>query len=575
VLSLAASAGVLCAKGVKTFVEFRPAAITLGPNTTLYFSDDPSLVTRVHEAIHRRQMRDKSAWGRVVSAIRYNFDYSYRLDEEAEAKAGEICLQIHKFSAELPAYTTARSRSQAEVYRAWAWESIGPTVPDRVGEQLRHGVSCHEILAGVTLDVAPGEALTEDEALKLAAFRFLQSYGSSEEDVAKWKARLQLAGWAEPQGWKDPAAPPPFWLVPIARPLAAPQDTSIDAVAAGEALHRLTYYKARRMYTQLRPVVPEYRQRPLVPSGEDEQRVGLRLARWPTALLNRALSGGLLAHEVEWLQALSEHPLHADFEIFARAPEADILGTRYQLPVEGGWERVVLTELGPVREAFQAQWGRAALAAHEGDLDGAESVLTTVVAGALQMVRNAPFEVDVVESLVILEQALASLAQLAEARDGERPAWAERLEGDTPPSWTRGYRASLFAEDPAVVYRALPLIAGDRDIPHAFKRFAYRQVALFDVCLGLVQGRAAEREHETWRTAVESGMVRRESDAQVLEMMRGGVHELMVASDVTPEVICAPSVVVQPRARFAIMSSPLRSLSPFFPPIMSGDLFEH
>jgi hypothetical protein len=198
-----------------------------------------------------------------------------------------------------------------------------------------------------------------------------------------------------------------------------------------------------------------------------------------------------------------------------------------------------------------------------------------VVAGALQMVRNAPFEVDVAESLVILEQALESLAQLAESRDGERPGWAERLESGPPASWSRGYRASLFAEDPAVVYRALPLIVGDRDIPHAFKRFAYRQVALFDVCLDLVPGRAAQREHQTWREAVESGLVRRESDASVVEMMRGGVQELMVASDVTPEVICAPSVVVQPRARFAIMSSPLRSLKPFSPPLMSGELFEH
>ena len=82
-----ALAGVLAAKGVKTFYEFRPAAITLGPNTTLYFSDHPTLVTRVHEAIHRRQMRDKSVVGRLMSALRYKFDYSYRLDEEAEAKA--------------------------------------------------------------------------------------------------------------------------------------------------------------------------------------------------------------------------------------------------------------------------------------------------------------------------------------------------------------------------------------------------------------------------------------------------------------------------------------------------------
>jgi hypothetical protein len=195
-LALAAVTGVLASKGVQTFMAFRPAAITLGPSTTIYFNENPSVVTRVHEAIHRRQMKTKSVLGRLASAVRYNFDYDYRLDEEAEAKAGEICLQIHKFSDELPAYTTARSRAQAEVYRAWAWERIGPTVPDRVGDKLQHGERCHEILAGVTLDLLPGEELTDEARLKLAAFSFLQSYGSTETEVAKWKARLQLAGLA-------------------------------------------------------------------------------------------------------------------------------------------------------------------------------------------------------------------------------------------------------------------------------------------------------------------------------------------------------------------------------------------
>ena len=547
----------LAAFAVRTFLSFQPAAITLGPNTTIYMSDDPSLATRVHEAIHRRQMRDKSPLGRWASALRYNFDYEYRLDEEAEAKAGEICLQIHKFSRELPAYTTARSRSQAEVYRAWAWERIGPTVADRVGEKLRYGERCHEILAGVTLDVLPGEELSDDDALKLAAFRFLQAYGSSETEVAKWKARLELVGWAEPAPLGLPEDAPPFWLLELGRSLAAPVDTTIDETAAGRALHRLTYYRAERMYTQLLPPLPGYRHRATMQGGDAAQEVSVPLAEWPTRLLGRALRGELTEDQAEWLTGVASHPILADFEVFARAPEADILGTRYRLPEDGRWDRLVLTELGPVRQAFQLQWGRAALAAANGDLDGARTVLQMVISGALQMSRNAPFEVDVVEALVFLELALRSLAELEETREGTRPEWAAKLDEDAPDSWARGHRAALFSEDPAVVYHALPRIAKDPDVPHAFKRFAYRQVVLFDVCLGLREGRAAQSR--AWRRGVEQSLVRRESDARVLEMMRDGVHDLMVASDVTPESICAPSVVVQPGARFAIMSSPLRS----------------
>ena len=53
--------------------------------------------------------------------------------------------------------------------------------------------------------------------------------------------------------------------------------------------------------------------------------------------------------------------------------------------------------------------------------------------------------------------------------------------------------------------------------------------------------------------------------------MRGSVQDLLLASDVTPETICAPSVVVRPKARFAIMSAPLRSLSPSYPPLIASE----
>jgi hypothetical protein len=570
-LALAAVTGVLASKGVQTFMDFRPAAITLGPSTTIYFNDNPSVVTRVHEAIHRRQMKNKSVLGRLASAVRYNFDYGYRLDEEAEAKAGEICLQIHKFSDELPAYTTARSRAQAEVYRAWAWERIGPSVPDRVGEKLQHGERCHEILAGVALDLLPGEELTDEARLKLAAFSFLQSYGSTQTEVAKWKARLELAGLAEPAPSRSAEDLPPFWLIAVARPLAAQVDTTITATAAGEALHRLTYYRANRMYNQLQPTDPVYRHQVLVHTGEDESQLGMRMARWPVDLLPIALSGQLTDEESEWLTKIGEHPVHADFETFARAADADILGARYQLPVEGGWDRLVPTELGPVREAFQAQWGRAALAVHDGDFDRAEAVLQTVISGALQMERNAPFEVDVTEALGFLEQAMYSLADVQQARGGERPAWAERLDDGVPKSWQRGHRASLFADDAALVYHSLPYLVKDDDIPQAFKSFAYRQVVLFDVCLAQRQDYASQRDLRYWRERVESGLVRRESEAQVLQMMRQTVQDLLVASDVSPDSICAPSVVVRPKARFAIMSAPLRSLTASYPPLIAAD----
>ena len=545
--------GFLVVVGVRTFQRFQPAAITLGPETTIYFRDDPPLGTRVHEAIHRRQMRDKSWAGQVFSALRYNFDYGYRLEEEAEAKAGEICLQIHKFSSELPAYTTARSLSQAKAYRAWAWERIGVSVPDRVGENLANGERCADILRGVELDLPPGVDLPERDRLRLATFHFLQSYGSSDTDLDTWKARLELAGYADPVRYDLPPGVPDFHRVSLAAASAAPTDTTITPVRAGRALHRLTYYHAQTMYTQLQPPIPGYRGRALLDPEEAEDVLGLHPERWPVRLVERGLGGALDEDEAAFLEEMASHPLHADFETFARAPEADIVGTRYRLHGDREWRRLALTDLEPIREAFRAQSGRIALAAARGDLVGAEGLARLKIAGALQMVRNAPFEVDVLEAMAVLGEALAELRLVLQAGGGAPElAWMEEGRG----RWLSGSLPALFSDDPATVYHALEPLAGDPAIPHAFRRFAYRQVVLYDVCLALHGDARARRRNAAWRRTVEAGLVRRDSDARVLGMMRENVLELIRRSDVDPSRICAPTGVARPEVRMAIMTAP-------------------
>jgi hypothetical protein len=555
--ALALLVGVGLCAGAITYERFQPAALTVGPATTLYFRE-PTLATRVHEAIHRRQMRDKSPLGRLASAVRYPFDYRYRLDEEAEAKAGELCLQIHKFSSELPAYTTARSRSQAEAYRAWAWERIGVRVPDRVGERLQSGERCSEILRGVTLDLPPGSPLSGQDAVRLATLRFLQSYGSSGTDVRRWKARLELAGWADPVRWQLPLDVPDFGILPLARAQATTPDTTIGEIQAGEALHRLTYATAERMYTQLRPPLPGYRGSHLMDRDEAEEVTGIAVEDWPRALLDRALDGRLDGETLEYLSVLDRHPANADFDVFASAPDADIVGARYLLPLEVGWSRVVLSELDPLRQAFHAQYGRAALALAQGDLPEAERVLRVALAGALQLVRNAPFEVDAVEGLRLMVDALGGLERFLVAQGrAEEVTWRGTLEERG--AWVGpGYRTALFSADPAVLFRAMPALAQDQEVPYAFRRFAYRQVALFDVCLGRRTDRVSRTRHREWTAAVEAGLARRASDAELLRAIRRTVVQLLEASAVPPEEICAPATVARPQARVAIMIAPPR-----------------
>ena len=60
--------------GAISYDHFKPATITLGPSTPTCFRD-PILDTRVHEAIHRRQMREELSLGQLASALRHTTDY--------------------------------------------------------------------------------------------------------------------------------------------------------------------------------------------------------------------------------------------------------------------------------------------------------------------------------------------------------------------------------------------------------------------------------------------------------------------------------------------------------------------
>src|SRR6185295_9285397 len=155
---------------------------------------------------------------------------------------------------------------------------------------------------------------------------------------------------------------------------------------------------------------------------------------------------------------LDAHPANADLETFALAPDADIVGTRYRLPLQAGWGRIVLSDLEPVREAFRAQYGRAALALAEGDAARGERILRTTLAGAIQLTRNAPFEVDALEGMRLMVETLDGLERVlvAEGR-GDEVTW--RGARETRGGWVRrGSRAALFSADPAVLYRAMPAL---------------------------------------------------------------------------------------------------------------------
>ncbi|MSR36449.1 MAG: hypothetical protein EXR95_07385 [Gemmatimonadetes bacterium] len=226
------------------------------------------------------------------------------------------------------------------------------------------------------------------------------------------------------------------------------------------------------MYAQLQPPVGGYRPSRLLDPEAAREATGVAVEAWTSRLLDQARDGRLSEEAIEYLDRVDRHPGNVDFETFALAADADIVGARYRLPLQVGWGRLVLSDLGPVREAFQAQVGRTALAL--GDTARAERVLRTTLAGAVQLARNAPFEVDVIEALRLALESLDGLETVlvAQGREGD-VIW--RAARERRGEWARaGYRAALFSADPAELFRALPALARDQGVPYAFRSFAYR-----------------------------------------------------------------------------------------------------
>lgn len=555
----------LVGAAVHRYRSLRPAAITIGPETTVYFRPDPSISVRVHEAVHRRQMREKSPLARVWSAIRYNFDFDYRLREEAEAKAGELCLQIHKFTESLPSFTSRRSERLAAQYRAWAWERVGVEVPDRVGARLEQGRRCHEILADVELDLPPGDTLDEDETLKLAALRFLQRYGSDESAVATWRARLRLAARVQPDAWNAPDARPSFELISIGRRRRETPDSTISPERAGWALHDLTYYDAGRMYAQLHRPAARYSDGGSPVPVSVAEAVGIPPGAWSRTLVERALTGSLGREAVEELTVLEAHPMHEDFETFARAPSVDIVGTRYRFPIPSSDARLAASDLDAIGRAFALQWARAGLAAHRGELEEAARVLRVVIGGALNFAEESPFEADVVMALDWLDDALSDL-DAVEARagwtSGDRSGDGGPVRSGQAGGSETGALDELVSEELDRIYEGMPAIAADPDIPHAFRMGAYRAVSLADVCLEVrtAQDGAGSAAHRGWRAAVEDGLVRRESDRRHLELVRTRTVELVQAARVPLEEMCVPARGFAPTVGRSIVLAPAPSL---------------
>ena len=175
------------------------ATTTLG--LTTYHVTEPDALLRIHEAVHRRQFRERP----VMGTLMYTLSRAYRLRVEAEAAAAELCSDLWTVvPVEYSHQTLGASSIQGEHYSVFSGR--GSTGGNPVDAYFLAGVRCSEIFSGVSLDYPDLQALTRVDSLRVATFlHFRDGERSTPSSIRAWRAQASTT---------DLATLPPFGSAP-------------------------------------------------------------------------------------------------------------------------------------------------------------------------------------------------------------------------------------------------------------------------------------------------------------------------------------------------------------------------
>jgi hypothetical protein len=178
------------------------------------------------------------------------------------------------------------------------------------------------------------------------------------------------------------------------RPFALPPDPSITPMQAGQAFNALLPAPTaeapgfRRIEPEERAVLP-WDSLSITP--EMFRTVGRTQAALLGVDVITAAAKGFTPEEMAYLRAIATAPLWRTFNTVARAPAADLVGGRLQLPfaTSATWEAMPIAPFSQPREIAQASSARAAWFMSAGQVDSAEAALRSVVSFGFVLVDNS------------------------------------------------------------------------------------------------------------------------------------------------------------------------------------------
>ncbi len=303
------------------------------------------------------------------------------------------------------------------------------------------------------------------------------------------------------------------------RRYALPPDPSITPEAAGRAYHTLILWSDPGRGAALQPAPDSGANEWYLAEGTDSLGP-LPPKEWCGELMRQA-GHGLSAAQVAALRKVTARPRNAVFHTFARAPKADILGTRWTF--QGQNDHAVFYLLLPIprvmpfRSAVRVWCGRAALELHDGGAPRADSTLREALAGSLLLMDEAPTEVELLLGAVMARSVALDLATLYEMTGRASEAESIRAAIDRAKPVQLPGKLSQRDLDGWDVVDALPAVAGRRDVPQALK-WAWLQTAqavkVQQYCVGDDELGA---DYAGWRRALRTALVRRESDGRFFD----------------------------------------------------------
>jgi len=304
-------------------------------------------------------------------------------------------------------------------------------------------------------------------------------------------------------------------------------DPSISPVQAGLALNNLAFVG----------LVPDGEQFELAPTRTYPEHWFPNPGSFPDIFqedvardLMVRTDGGFDTDELAALRQAATHPAQGELEILARAGEADLVSTRWQVPFPDTLSMFTmpLPRFTEIRYAALANVSRAAVEVIDGNPVQAEQILYQLISAGFLLVDHGPTLIDNLMGVVIVGlggDALEGLYEvLGRTEDLSTLKWAR----ESAAAAAHASRLGVNEDDIHTVLKSIPSIVEDEA---ALRGLRWEYLATFNMlapCINLhkmVFG--PDETYDDWLLRTEAALVRFPGEAPLFELASSGVTNLV------------------------------------------------